>query len=265
MRCLAVFCLLLASFSTAVAEMSHEETVVRTAYAKLSYAVDLNTVYRVTQRNRKISASDLAREIENRALRFTLSDFEVGNLADIGDRKYLDLAGQYPDGQDVIHSYPATVNMTEGGPTITSDTAAAQWGPGQNAVSPVLTVKAMLPIMEQESGISPLVRYCSYTVTVSLGGRSRTYKATFLFGGNNQVAAGDTVVDINGGALEYFLTHPVYPDVLLRTTLRKNPAVRGFLESNRGTADASCKQGDICCDALSLQCGLPAAEARREP
>jgi hypothetical protein len=54
MRYLAVICLLLASLQeAAIAQMTHEETVVRTAYAKLSYAVDLETAIQAVRHTQR--------------------------------------------------------------------------------------------------------------------------------------------------------------------------------------------------------------------
>jgi hypothetical protein len=259
-----IICILLAPLAALAADMTNEETIVRTAYAKLAYASNLNTIYRAS-RNHKISSEDLAKMVDEQGLHFTLSDFTVGNLSDIGDTKYVDIAGQYPDGENVIHSHLVTVNVKEGSRSVSSDTASAQWGPGQYATAPNLTIRAMMPILEQESGISPLVRYCAYTVTVSLQGKSRTYKAWFLFGDRGQVAPGDTVVDINGGALSHFTAHSVYPDILLQTSLGKLPAVSSFLTATE-RAESSCPHGgDICCDVTTLACGVPAAELGRQP
>ncbi len=94
MRYLAVTCIMLVSISAAVAQMTHEETVVRTAYARLSFAVDLNTVFTAAQANPNIDPAALLIQIEQKGLRFTLSEFSVGNLADIASQDY-DVLGQY--------------------------------------------------------------------------------------------------------------------------------------------------------------------------
>ncbi len=48
MRYLAVICMMLASISSASAtEMTHEETMVRTAYAKFTYAVQQQAIGRL--------------------------------------------------------------------------------------------------------------------------------------------------------------------------------------------------------------------------
>jgi hypothetical protein len=215
--------------------MTHEEEVVRAAYAKLSYAVDIKTAFRAVQSNRAISPADLARQVELKRLRFQLSDFKVGNLTDVGDTKYVDFAGQFPDGQDIVNTTIATETLTEeGSPTASTDSAVAEWGRGPSGIPPFLTMRESLHLIEEESGVKPLLRYCTYTVKVTLEGRSRTYKTSFLFGSDGQVAPGDAVVGLGGGALAYFITHPIVPDVFLKTSLAASPAVRSFLAKTGG-------------------------------
>ena len=261
----AALLLLCVSTLASAAEMSHEETVVRTTYARLAYAVDLNTAYKAVRTNPKITTEEMSKQVAAHGLHFVISEVVVGDLKDIENKKYVEAAGQYPDGQDVIDSTVATENVTEnGGNTVSTDTAMVRWGPGPNAIAPNVTVGQMRPILEQEAGISPILRYCSYTIKVSLDGRTREYKASFLFGADGQVAAGDTVVNINGGALSHFLTHTSYPDILMKTRYRESLAVGDFLSASK-RAEASCNHAELCCDAESLQCGVPAGDLGREP
>jgi hypothetical protein len=83
MRYIAVLCVILISVSMAVAQRTHEETVVRTAYAKLSYAVDLETATRAVRHNPKITYAQLAQEIAKESLTFRLSNFVVGDIVSL--------------------------------------------------------------------------------------------------------------------------------------------------------------------------------------
>jgi hypothetical protein len=137
-RSMTAACVLLASLVAVAADnMTHEETVVRNAYAKLSYAVDLNTAYMIVQANPKINPSELAGQVELKGLRFQLGDFKVGNLADVADAKYSDTFDQYPAGQDVIRTSVATLSYNEvGGATGSMEAATAGWGPGPEGTAP---------------------------------------------------------------------------------------------------------------------------------
>ena len=266
MRFVAVVSLLFAFVSGAMAvERTHEETVVRTAYAKLSYAVDLRTVF--TSNPNSTDAAELTQQIEVHGLRFWLSNFETGNLADILDARYPDVFGEYANGQDVIEtSVTAEGYSDNGAPAVTTEMATAQWATG-HGVAPNLTVGQMMPAMEQESGIRPLRRYCTFTVTATLAGRSRTYKAAFFFAEDGQGApSAAAMVHLGGGALKHFLLHPVYPSVFLSTPLASRSAVRSFIADTQ-RSESSCKAGtgDVCCDVDRLYCGVASADLSAEP
>lgn len=270
MRHLVLICAMLMPVS-AVAQMTREETVVRTAYAKLAYAVDIETVYRATLTNPEITTVSLAKIVAAQGLRFNLSDFAVGELSDILDANFRVRFPQYDDGQEVIHTSVNTDNSNEAGATASMETITAKWGPGPTLTGAgelsEYTVKQMIPILQNELGVSPLVRYCSFDVTVGLGGRTRTYQAAFFFGQDGKAAPLDPIVGGDGNNLEHFFLHRVFPSLLLQTkmTVGANPSVRDFLVANQKSGP-SCKSGDACCDAETLQCGVFSADLQgRQP
>ncbi len=259
---LLCFCALVASAT----DMSQEETIVRTAYAKLSYAVDLETAIRAVKHNPKITYAQLAQEVAKEALTFSLSDFSCNDISSVLDQKYAQVFSDIRDGGDVVDIGSVTESYTEetnGAKTETSmNVAAARWSHGPNGPVPEGTVAEMLPAMERESGISALMRFCTYTAAVTFEGRSRTYRANFFFGpdGQGQVTPGDMVVALGGGTLQELLSKPVYPQVLLKTArYRNNAAMRAFLNGNQHS-NASCKRGDACCDLSALHCGVYGAD-----
>jgi hypothetical protein len=238
------------------AEMTNEETIVRTAYAKLSYAVDLNTAYELSQDDPKIGSADLASQVERAGLRFKLVDFAFGNLADIAEAKYTDTFPQYDDGLQVIRTTLAIKNRTEvNGTTLSMETVAATWGAPPEGRAPDATVSQLMPELAIELEIEKPTRYCTFTVTVTLAGKSRTYRAAFLFGANGEAAAMDPVTG-NGGLIAHFLRHPVYPSVLLQS---KTPAIKDFLTAKQRTG-SGCRPGEACCDPETLYCGVFSAD-----
>jgi hypothetical protein len=105
-------------------------------------------------------------------------------------------------------------------------------------------------------------KYGAYTVTVTLHNRSRNYNAIFLFGstdGRETFLPVDTVT--GNSALEFFATHGVYPDTLVRTSLSKNRVVSDWLKSDQ-VNDSSCRDGshEVCCNATAITCGIPARD-----
>jgi hypothetical protein len=251
---LAVFYLSL----SAAATVTPEETMVRNAYAKLSYAVDVKTAEEAISANPNISPADLATLVAKRSLRFSLSDFTCDNFANILDEKYADIFDKYSG--DVIYTSLGTSNYNEAGLKGTMNMATAKWGAPPEGRLPDWTVRQMIPHLEQESGvtnIAPLRKYCTYTATAALAGRTVAYQAAFFFGANGQARQDDSVVGVGGGGLDYFLRHPVYPTFFLQPRLAANPAVQAFLTSTQ-RSDSSCKanSGDVCCDTVHLRCGV---------
>jgi hypothetical protein len=270
--CVLFLTSLAARQQAAAAGMTHEEQTVRTVYAKLSYAVDLETAIRAVRHNPKITCAQLTQEVTKDSLTFNLSDFSIADISSVLDRKYAEVFHDIRDGGNVIDITSVTETFTEenkpGVKTETSmNVAQPRWSIGPRGAVPDLTVAEALPIMERESGISALMRYCTYTVTVAFEGRSRTYQAQFFFGpeGQGEVNPGDMVVALGGGMLQDLLVKPVYPEVLLKTAqYGKNPALREFLEVNQ-RSNATCKHGEACCDLSALQCGTYSADLKGDP
>lgn len=263
MRYLVLICTMFATISVAfAAEVSHEETVVRTAYAKLSYAVDLETAYRAAKHNPKLTYAQLTQQVAKESLTFRLSDFSVADIASVANRRYSEVFPDIRDGGDVIDITSVQEKMTEDGVETDMDVAQPRWSRGPLGDVPDSTVAEMLPIMEKESGIPSMVRYCTYVVTAAFEGRSRTYRAAFYFGPDGQATPADMVVALGGGTLRELLVKRVYPQVLVETrTWGKNAALREFLEAGQRT-NASCRPDEACCDLSSLQCGIYGADLK---
>jgi hypothetical protein len=255
---LALLCVTAAATDNAV--MSPQELAVRNAYAKLSYAADLRTIYRAALVNPSINPADLAAQVETQKVKFTLSNFVIGDLRGIADVKFTKAFPQYPDGQNILQISLDTENFTdidgEKQFAVAMDTAIANWTKGPIGSPPSGTVGEMIPVLEEESGVQEIVSYCTFTVTVAYGGSSRTYQSYFFFGPNGEPAPADTVAGLGGGALQHFLRNPAYPTGLLQTSLwGKSKAVRDFVLANQKT-NPSCKKGDACCDVVAVQCGV---------
>ena len=207
----------------------------RPAYARLSSAVDVNTAYMAAKSNRLVTAADLSSKIAAAGLRFELSDFKFGSLddADVVDVVDRDFLGMVPDGQQIIQTVEATVVETETiegkpGSPVSSVTATAYWSEPPHGTPPGWTMRDFRSVLEQELGVKPLLRYCTYTVKATLAGKTKTYKAAFFFGENDKPAPSNTVVGIGGGALAYCASHPLVTDILSKTRFDKNPAVHDF-------------------------------------
>ena len=237
---------------TVAAAIPQEESIARSAYAKLSYAVDINNAIRFAE-DRSFSG-----QMENEALRFKISDVQVGNLKDIAGRHYIDFTTK-PLGQDAIYASPVSLSLKENEKTVPiTEAAAARWTTSQVSTEDwTVLVGAAQPGIEATNQ-AKFTRYLTCTVTVSLEGKSQTYKAFWWFGtgrdGQPFILPGDMIVQINGGALLHFIKAKVYPYALTDTRKSKLPAIHDWVVAHA----ASCGlKDDVCCDLEKLSCGVP--------
>lgn len=269
MRYFVVICILLAAISEAVAaDMTHEETVVRTAYAKFAYAVQLGTISELAREadghgppvSKQHAAMTSDQRLAAAQVNFTLKNFSVGNMSDIVNRKIGDFVTP-PEGKTLAANGNSMAH-SEAGFNTRWDWIELSWKPANPA--PIegrwLTVGDAYRLQWHEQRPETLwQRYASYTVAVSFQGESRgPYKAMFLFGhdaqGNEVVEPVDTITGATG--LAYAMHDYLFPEVFLRTHLRNYPVVTDWLNANQ-MSDAACSVGqhDVCCDLIRLKCG----------
>lgn len=236
---------------TAVAQMTHEETLVRTAYAKYAYAVAQGAITDVAIASVAHHNQPPAVRPPSGTLTFTLSDFSVGNLRDILTRNI----------SEFVTARQGYVFAVDSGSQAYNDTRwhflRVRWIDGGDGPPTDLTVADGYKLQWQgQEPQTRFERYAAYTVTVSYEQRSRTYKAMFLFGhdpsGNEQASPVDPIT--NNIGLAYALRDPLFPE-MATTKLRTNQAVRDWLEAN--TADQTCAtdKHDVCCDLVRMRCG----------
>lgn len=257
--------------ASANAQMSYEETVVRTTYAKLTYAVTIGTIHRAltdemrhppgtSLKPHPLTRIALDDRLAQDGVLFQLANFSVGKISDL-KRNYSGLVTK-PDGSEVLAISTGSLNWAEDGKeTLEVSAGGAGWNPSQNLISEDWDHPAaeLLPLSEHGNWYS---RYAAFTVTVQFQGKSRIYNAMFLFGvddkGLEVVSAIDTV---STGGLSYFVNRPVYPATLLKTSLRAKSVVADWLKSHQ-VFDATCKPGkeDVCCDLTTLECGVAAQD-----
>jgi hypothetical protein len=255
-------------FVTTNAQMSREEAVVRTTYAKLIYALKIGAIHDFVVTYPNGSLSDLEDRLAAKNLRFELSNFSSGRVAEISKRKYADLVTK-PAGEDVLDVSLGTYNFSEEIEATrevkeTSETGAqASWSAGQNLAQDWnVPFEQMLPDAETQNK-SKYSRYAAFSLTVSFEGRSRSYRAMFLFGtGEVPVLAADNVT--NHPALTGLVSKSLYPRVLLESPLARKKAVAEWLKSHR-VRDPACRpgQGEACCDPSSMRCGVAAEDVDR--
>jgi hypothetical protein len=267
-RATALVLMLLASFSVATAQMTHEETVVRASYAKLAYAARMGVLVRnvlgAPAGNHVLDQPAELRRQMDAELTFQLRNFVVGNLSDIGEARWDSLVTK-PRGDliSVGTGYLPYRTPSSKGETLTEmNYILADWGAVNESSGdldwnmPVRKVIADLPL----DTLKPLVvysRYASYSVTVTLDQHERTYLALFLFGKNPDGSEAVFTVDhiLGMGVLNFIIEHSIYPQPLLETHVREWPGVREWIASAGVSSEASVR--DVVCDVVTGKCGIP--------
>lgn len=256
-------------------QMTHEEQVVRTTYARLSYATQVNEVHRAiadAAKGKMLDNATLSQRLKAAELIFVLSDFKVGNVtdADIGQTKYSDLMAK-PSGDmmlDISHGVStfgtdSPANGSQLPQQTKSVIAMVQWGTAQQVTEDWNQPwSKVYPSIENATWFTT---YASFKVRVSFQGRSREYPALFLFGHNPTTGAeyiipGDTIAGLTG-ALHFFATNNVYPEALIEGGVGKDiPAVHDWLNEQ---ASPTGKSHDDNCDPATAKCGVSSQDMNK--
>lgn len=163
---LLLVCMLLSGRVMARDRSSAAEKLVRETYRKLE------TYHAAAQ----VFKKELARQASDVRLSFELSDFRVGQLDEILNQRYADLV-TLPSGEVV--SLTRGGHSFDGGPQ--EATFDAEWQHGQYAsvFDPAWTVADVFHF--EAARYYDIKSYVAYQVTVTLQGKSRSYRALVLF------------------------------------------------------------------------------------
>lgn len=237
----------------ALASNPQDEQVVRTAYAKLAYAVQSKIVLKETVRHPNLKTAELAQELQDNELRFDITDMSSGALADIDSKPWSDYASP-PNGQNVLGISFDTETLDEKGKRYTSNFAIANWVKDSDAQEWNSTVKE---VTDKERTV--FFRYVTATVTVHFRERSRTYHTMWLFG--TDIRPIDLVT--GNAILNAFAKESAYPSILTDSSLRSRSVVNDWLNSTQ-RSNPSCKAGkqDVCCETSALRCGVNSEDLR---
>ena len=249
--------------------MTHEEQVVRTTYAKLSYATQIYAIKSAMDEVNVHPPSDNATVLDRIAqdtVTFQFTSIQVGDFAGIAKTAYHDLVTK-PNGENILSiatgfwtyttDEPKETRAATGYPAWTGSSILA----GEDWTVPFAVVVQKVQAAGKED-MSPYKRYAAVSVTVAFHNQTRSYKSLFVFGhdvqGKERILPVDTVV--GGSALAFFLANSVYPAVLFEPGMRKVPFVAEWLRENAAAGIAS---GQVGCDLQTLKCSVPQADVTR--
>lgn len=259
-------CLLMPAAAIA-ADMSHEEIVVRTAYAKFAYASEQDAIVKlgVEVLGQPIAPESKGLTSDQRLaaaqVNFTLSDFVIGNVADILNKKAVDLITPAA-GEALMASTPA-YSFGEAGSMTVIRSIEPRWTE-VNFMPPDAANITINDLYERQwhtlRAATTWQRYASYSVTVTFQGKSRgPYKALFVFGhdktGGEVVYPEDGTTDAMALALAV-KEENLFPESLLSTRLRTYSVVANWIQAKQlPGSTAGCTVGSLCCDLARLTCG----------
>jgi len=251
------------------AAMTHEETVVRTAYAKLAFASEEGVIGQLAFDSipgalvqKQYAGMTAEQRLDAVRVRFTLSDFVVGEIKGILDRKVTDVMPFTNDYQ--LSGSIGLDNYREPGVEAHWNHFDAAWQPSRPTPERLAMLQGItLDQSYQVDWKTPRPeklweRYALYSVTVTFQGRTMgPYKALFIFGHDDKGHESVTPEDVSVPGLFSALSEHLFPDAFVLTHMRTYPVIQNWLNTNQ-VRDQSCSvgRGDICCDLTKLKCGV---------
>jgi hypothetical protein len=164
-------------------QMTHEE-VVRTTYARLAFASQVNEAHNMLSETREkgrkeIDRGDFQRRMQFGTLKFELSNFKVGPVSEIAKVKYSDLVTKPSSASgDSLDVGSGHLTFSRNGTEMQSAIASARWIRSRD-ISEDWNVPFAEAIAQGEwAGLHQ--RYASFSIHVTFQGRSRDYRAMFL-------------------------------------------------------------------------------------
>lgn len=239
---------------------SHEEEVVRSAYAALSFLCSLDPVYQAASTGKDATQLQIDRAVSDAVPSFIIANVRTGTVASIASENWSTRFSP-PRNDD-----PVVLAGGAGEQYYTDpDIPGAHWRfmkvhwstdnsytPGRLAEIQARTVgEAITSAAESQAWIAgKYSRYATFDVAVTFQGKTvGPYTATFLFGrdanGGEVVAPIDAVVA--GQLLWEALRQNAYPSDLIRfPKLRENPVLNRWIQANT-SGSCSSARSDLCC------------------
>jgi hypothetical protein len=262
--------------------MSHEEEVVRNAYAKLSFMCELVPLTKAAFDTNPHTGGDGPRRYDQAALDtaivatcpvFSLSAFSTGPISDIASEplsQFVTLPTTHDQVLDVKlqpTSYNYFGNKTEWVATkIFWENSSATGYPFDQGLTVSAALQKKLTLWTDQPGTT-FDRYAAYTIDATLQSQSTgPHRAIFFFGhdanGKQVVAPNDPIS--GPGILFNVLDVPSYPAAFLTTNIRDVPVVATWVRSHEMPVAACSTAANraICC--AGGRCGISQADLNRD-
>jgi len=268
--------------------ISHEEEVVRNAYAKLSFMCELVPVNEAAF-DRNGNGSDGPKRSDQVALQtaiakatpvFTLTDFRTGAIADIANEHWSQFVTWPERKSAVLDVTQVSMSYNYSGNVTAWVGAKVEWRPNTSSIPPGnpdyynrLTVADAMR-MKLPAWIDPwptppgltFTHYAAYTVDVTFQGKSSgPHRAIFFFGhdadGKEVVAPNDM---ISGPGILYNIRDiPAYPGAFLSSDVRDVPVVSAWVrDQEMPTSACTTPKETLCCS--HGRCGISQTDLNRD-
>ncbi len=231
-----------------------EDAIVRSTYAKLSFATSSGIVADALI-GHFIPEATAPAALEQGVVTFQITRLVGGNTADILNTSYYQLVT--PPTGDVLNGGVSESNagdFIDGAWVGTRQNGVKLTWEAENETDPAEAWSWTVSRVLAGAGVQA-PRYAAFSVIATMGGRSRSYNAMFLFRPTG-VQVADNIINIHGGAVQYFVTHSSYPHALMETSLRNSPLVKTWLLNNKVPPQSGSVAGSDTCDLASVRCGV---------
>ncbi len=228
-----------------------EEHLVRLTYAKISFASDLGLLHRAVATLATPKQLDEL-ESQNRII-YTINSIAGGSLASAADQPYHKVVT--PRIGDVLSLSQSTFTAFDSDVSTVESYLLTGWTTETESQSTtaLYTLKQVVASSEDTS----YTRYATVNVSVSMGAKSRTYNAVFLFNPRGDIFALDQVSGVT--STTWIANESVNPAVILNTRTRLEPITIHWLASHEIKANGcASSSGSACCDVSVMRCGVTA-------
>jgi len=269
-RTLAVLVILSSCLSAATQTMSHEEEVVRNAYAKASL---LCAVEPLTQAGfdqisgKQVDEVKLSKQMSDASPVFTLSDFDTGSIISIAGDHWGRFVTMPPPGTQILTAGSVTYNFSDAGNPVNWNALRASWEPFSASAefinaSRERSIAETLKIggAEWSSKAVTYTRYVTLTVKATFQGKSvGPYQAIFFIGRDGAGQEVLTQNDVISGKVVAAALNTTYYPSFVNSSLRNTNAIAGWLRTNAIPASSCSVAGhDMCCSGG--RCGISEAD-----
>jgi hypothetical protein len=263
---LAVLCVAIPVLNTRAQSMSHEEEMVRNAYAKLTFMCELVPVtHAAFDHKGKVDLAALNTTIAQDCPVFALSSFTGGPVSDIANESL----GQFitlPTPHDqILEAHPFALSYNFSGNLTAWYGAKFEWKdsnsngyPYDESLTVAHALQQKLLLWSDQTG-DTLTSYAAYTVNATFQGKSTgPHHVIFFFGhdasGKEVTSPQDLISAV--GMLHNIEGAPSYPGAFLSSDIRTVPVVAEWMRGHEmsATACSAAAIKTICCSGG--HCGI---------